>query len=113
MHRPTSLLALFPAALFAFSTSCSSPTSSGSGGGGTISVGAIHIAGCSNTASPLPGWKNCTATAALTITEAISSGYVSVYMNYPTSGSFYHGQAQVVSGTTSYTVTMMNDYVPV
>lgn len=77
---------------------------------GAVTVGRLTYS-CSTSASPLPGWRNCTGTVALTITKTISSGIVSVFFNYGSSGSFYHGQVAVTPGVTSYTVNVVNEYV--
>lgn len=80
---------------------------------GTVRVDKIAWA-CSISASPLPGWRNCTATASLNISRTIQSGYVSVFFNYPSSGAFFHGELAVnSSGGTAQTVTvnLVNDYV--
>ena len=53
---------------------------------------------CASSASPLPGWRSCQGTVKLIIKRALSSGYVSVFFNYPDSGGFYHGQLYVGSG---------------
>jgi hypothetical protein len=78
---------------------------------GTVTIGAVTWS-CSISASPLPGWRSCTGTVALNITKTISSGYVSVFYNYPDSGSFFHGDLQVGSGTPgNVTVNLRNSYV--
>ena len=79
---------------------------------GTVAVGKISWA-CTISASPLPGWRNCTATVALTISKTIQSGYVAVFFNYPSSGAFFHGDLAVNSGgpTQSVTVNLINEYV--
>jgi hypothetical protein len=80
---------------------------------GTVTLQSVQITGCPTSASPLPGWVNCTATVSLTVTTTVTSGYVSVYFNYPNSASFYHGQLQVSSRTPgSIVVPVVNDYVP-
>ena len=78
---------------------------------GTVTVGRVTWS-CAISASPLPGWRNCTGTVALAITKTISSGYVSAYFNYPDGGSFFHGDLQVGSGTPgNVTVNVVNNYV--
>ena len=72
----------------------------------------VQLTGCPQSASPLPGWVNCTGTVTVSVTGAPSSGYLSVYMNYGSSGSFYHGSTSAASGTTSYPIGVVNDYVP-
>jgi len=72
----------------------------------------VQLTGCPSSASPLPGWVNCTGVITLSITGAPSSGYVSTYMDYGSSGTFYHGQAAVLSGATSVSVNVVADYVP-
>ncbi|HEY5220406.1 MAG TPA: hypothetical protein VIJ16_11390 [Gemmatimonadaceae bacterium] len=80
--------------------------------GGTVVLNGLTLSGCGPSASPLPGWTNCTGTVTLNITKTVSSGYVSVYFNYPDDGSFYHGQYQVSSGKPgSIVVPMINNYV--
>lgn len=91
---------------------CSSSSLTGAGGG-TVTLQSVQITGCPTSASPLPGWINCTATVSLTVTKTVTSGYVSVFFNYPNSGSFYHGQLQVSSSTPgSIVVPVVNEYVP-
>lgn len=79
---------------------------------GTIAVGQVAWA-CSISASPLPGWKNCTATVILKISKPIQSGYVSVYFNYPDDGGFFHGELAVNAGgvTQTVTVNLVSEYV--
>lgn len=79
----------------------------------SFSVGSTHVqlTGCPKSAAPLPGWVNCTGVITLSVTGVPSSGYLSTYMNYGSSGSFYHGQAAVVEGTTSVTVNVVDEYV--
>jgi hypothetical protein len=78
---------------------------------------AVYVTGysfqsCAGSASPLPGWRGCQGTVTLTINKALSSGYVSVFFNYPDAGSFYHGQLQVGSGVPGrVVVNVVNDYV--
>jgi hypothetical protein len=48
----------------------------------------------------------------LIINRALTSGYVSVFFNYPDSGAFYHGQLYVGSGVPgTVTVHVVNDYI--
>jgi len=79
---------------------------------GTVTVGQVGYS-CTISASPLPGWKNCTGTVGLTISKTIQSGYVSVFFNYPTSGAFFHGELAVNSGGPAQTITInvVNQYV--
>jgi hypothetical protein len=79
---------------------------------GTVAVGKISWA-CTISATPLPGWRNCTATVGLTISKPIQSGYVSVFFNYPSNGAFFHGELAVNSGgpAQSVTVNLVNEYV--
>jgi hypothetical protein len=78
---------------------------------GSVRVTSWTLTGCPTSASPLPGWRNCTGTVNLSITKTIPSGVVSVYFNYPDNGAFYHGQLQVGSGIPgSVTVNVVNDY---
>lgn len=79
---------------------------------GSVNVGQMTW-GCSISADPLPGWRNCTATVSLTISSVITSGYVSVFFNYPTSGAFFHGELAVASSGVLQTVTvnLVNEYV--
>jgi hypothetical protein len=80
---------------------------------GPVTVGQIGYS-CASSASPLPGWKNCSGTAILTISRSIQSGYVSVLFNYPSNGAFYRGELAVTSAGPVQTVTVpiVNDYVP-
>jgi hypothetical protein len=78
----------------------------------TVSVNNVHLTGCPTPATPLPGWRNCTGTILLSVTGTPSSGYISTYMDYGSTGTFYHGQVAVVSGTSSYTVNVVSEYVP-
>lgn len=71
----------------------------------------VQLTGCPQSASPLPGWLNCTGTITVSATGTPSSGYLSVYMNYGSSGSFYHGSVAAGSGTQSYPISVVNDYV--
>lgn len=78
---------------------------------GSVRVTKWALTGCPTSASPLPGWVNCTGTVTLSITQTIPSGVVSVYFNYPDNGAFYHGQLQVGSGVPgTVTVNVVNDY---
>ena len=78
---------------------------------GTVTVGRVTWS-CVTSAAPLPGWRNCTGTVALTITRTISSGYVSAYFQYPDSGSFFHGDLQVGTAVPgAVTVNVVNEYV--
>jgi len=103
---------VFPLITVLAVSACSSPTqASDSSPTGTVTVGAVTWS-CTISASPLPGWRNCTGTVALTITKTISSGYVSVFYDYPTSGAFFHGELQVGSGTPgAVIVNVVNEYV--
>ena len=79
---------------------------------GTVAVGNVKWS-CTISATPLPGWKNCTGTVDLNISIQIPSGYVSVYFNYPSTDSFFHGQAAVATTgiTQAITVNLTNPYV--
>jgi hypothetical protein len=79
---------------------------------GTVAVGQLSWT-CTISATPLPGWRNCTATVGLTISKAIQSGYVSVFFNFPDGGAFFHGELAVAagSGTKTVTVNLVNEYV--
>lgn len=79
---------------------------------GTVAVGKISWS-CSISASPQPGWRNCTATVALTISKTVQSGYVTVVFDYPSTGAFFHGELAVNSGgpAQSVTVNLVNQYV--
>jgi hypothetical protein len=93
--------------LVAIGCSADSPTSLA----GSVRVTKWALTGCPTSASPLPGWRNCTGTVTLSITKTIPSGVVSVYFNYPDNGAFYHGQLQVGSGIPgTVTVNVVNDY---
>jgi hypothetical protein len=90
---------------------CSSDSATGIVG--SVRVNSWVLSGCSVSASPLPGSRNCTGTVTLSITKSIPSGVVSVFFNYPDDGSFYHGQLQVGSGIPgTVTVNVVNDYEP-
>ncbi len=78
----------------------------------TVSSARVQLTGCPSSASPLPGWVNCTGTITLSVSGTPSSGYLSVYMNYGSSGSFYHGSTTAVAGSQSYAISVVNDYVP-
>lgn len=88
---------------------CSGITSPGANG--TVSLQSLKLSGCASSASPLPGWVNCSGSVTLNITKTVTSGYVSVYFNYPDAGSFYHGQIQVSGQPGTIVVAMINDYV--
>jgi len=82
--------------------------------GGTkfqVSLSKVQLTGCPTSASPLPGWRNCTGVITLSVTGVPSSGYLSTYMDYGSSGTFYHGQVAVVDGTTTATVNVVAEYV--
>lgn len=72
----------------------------------------VQLTGCPQSASPLPGWRNCTGTVTLTATGTPPSGYFSVYMDYGSSGTFYHGSIAGGTGTQSYVINIVADYVP-
>jgi len=78
----------------------------------SVSVSRVQLTGCPKSASPLPGWVNCTGTVSLTVSKPPSTGYISVYFDYGSTGTFYHGQAAIASGTQAYTVNVVADYVP-
>ncbi|MDO8793301.1 MAG: BACON domain-containing carbohydrate-binding protein, partial [Vicinamibacterales bacterium] len=90
--------------------------SAGTTTGGQDGLGAwtFRGTGCDRSADPLPGWTNCRGTITVTITQVNQSGYVSVFMAYPDSGSFYHGQVAVTAGRAPGTVSIsvVNNYVP-
>lgn len=69
---------------------------------------------CDRSADPLPGWLNCRGTIRLNVTATIRSGYVSAFMAFPDSGSFFHGETRVTAGTSPGTidVAVVNNYVP-
>ncbi len=91
-------------------------TVSQSAGTTTDGLGAwtFRGSGCDRSADPLPGWLNCRGTITVTIAQVNQSGFVSVFMAYPDSGSFYHGQVAVTAGRAPGTVsiTVVNNYVP-
>ena len=102
------------AALLLALTGCSaaSAVANSNTTGGTVLLKGLSLTACTQSAAPLPGWKNCTGTVSLDITKTVSSGYVSVYFNYPDANSFYHGQVAVAQGAPgSVTVSVVNDYV--
>lgn len=73
----------------------------------------VSLTGCGRSASPLPGWTDCTGTITVDATGTPSSGYFSVYMNYGSTGSFYHGAIAAASaGRNSYVISVVNDYIP-
>lgn len=79
---------------------------------GTVTLQAVSITGCPTSAAPLPGWVNCTGTVSLDVTKAVTSGYVSVYFNYPNTSAFYEGELPVASGTPGdIVVPVLNAYV--
>jgi hypothetical protein len=87
-------------------TSVTSPSTIGS-----VSATQVSLTKCQTPAAPLPGWLNCPGTITLSITETISSGTVSVYMNY-LGNSFFHGQLAVGAGIPgSVSVPVNDDYV--
>jgi len=93
--------------LAAMGCATDSPTSPA----GSVRVTKWALTGCTTSASPLPGWRNCTGNVTLSITKTIPSGVVSVYFNYPDNGAFYHGQLQVGSGIPgTVVVNVVNDY---
>jgi len=79
---------------------------------GTITVGQVSWS-CKISAAPLPGWRNCTGTVELTISKVITSGFVSVFFNYPDDGAFFHGELAVTSGgpAQKVTVNVVNEFV--
>jgi hypothetical protein len=78
---------------------------------GSVTVTKWSLAGCTTSAAPLPGSRNCPGTVTLSITRTIPSGIVSVYFNYPDNGAFYHGELQVGSGIPgTVVVNVVNDY---
>jgi hypothetical protein len=80
---------------------------------GTVTVGQFSYS-CSLSASPLPGWKACPGTVALTISKPIQSGYVAVIIYYPSLGAWFRGELAINSAGLAQTVTvsLVNDYVP-
>ena len=67
---------------------------------------------CSQTTPGLPGWINCTGCVSLTVNKNVSSGYVSVYFDFPDAGSFFHGQLQMPNGKPgAIVVPVTNEYV--
>jgi PKD repeat protein len=81
-----------------------------SGTTGGDSVLALQFSKCQGSASPLPGWKNCPGVAKISITQPVSSGWISVFFNYPDDGSFYHGDLQIGSATGTFLVSVINEY---
>ena len=94
-------------------TACSSSTTTEpSATDGGVYVNGYAFQSCASSASPLPGWRSCQGTVRLIINRALSSGYVSVFFNYPDSGAFYHGHLYVGSGVPgTVTVNVVNDYI--
>jgi hypothetical protein len=78
---------------------------------GSVTATQVSWTACQKSATPLPGWLNCPGTIALSVTETISSGTVSVYMNF-LGNSFFHGQLAVDPGFRgNVSVPVNNDYV--
>jgi hypothetical protein len=85
-------------------TSATAPTSPV----GNVTATQVSFTQCLKSATPLPGWLNCPGTITLSVTETISSGTVSVYMNY-LGNSFFHGQLTVEPGFRGNVPVPVND----
>jgi len=50
----------------------------------------------------------------MTITKTVQSGYVSAFLPYPDSGSFYHGDVRVTAGSKpgAIEINLLNNDVP-
>lgn len=80
---------------------------------GTVSATGWTLSTCAKSASPLPGWLDCPGTVTVFVPKPVKSGVVSVYFNYPDSGTFYHGQQTVGAGAPgTVVVSVINQYVP-
>ena len=91
---------------------CPGITDPGGVAGGKVEYVGYRAVSCAASASPLPGFRTCSLIVAVTITQALSSGTVSVYFNYPNEGSFYQGELTGLSGFTgTKEVTLKNGYV--
>lgn len=81
---------------------------------GVTTLSSFNFGVCDRSATPLPGWTSCHASVKLNVGQKSSAGVISVYVNYPDDGSFYHG-ALNLSGLPSpagtVTVQLTNDYV--
>jgi hypothetical protein len=102
----------FAAGLAAFAFVAGCPDSTASKGVTTLSSFSFGV--CDRSASPLPGWTGCHASVKLNVGQKSSAGAISVYVNYPDGGSFYHGALNLVglpSPAGAVTVQLTNDYV--
>jgi hypothetical protein len=78
-----------------------------------VVITSLLMGSCASTAAPLPGWKGCTASMSLYVSMTVTSGYVSVYFQYPDSGSYYYGDVQTgLQQPGDIVVNLVNDYVP-
>lgn len=79
---------------------------------GTVQFESFAFAGCDLPGDPLPGWRDCHATVSLTVTKTVRSGYVTVIINYPDDGSFYHGSYVTTSSKPGhFTYSIKNQYI--
>ncbi|HEX4348260.1 MAG TPA: hypothetical protein VHZ73_11855 [Vicinamibacterales bacterium] len=106
------ILACAIATGFAGCTNMNSPSVDYQTNDGTVFPQIPALTGCGSSASPLPGSKNCTGSIQVTVPKPVTTGVISVYFNYPDSGSFYHGQVSVGSGAPgTVTVPLVNEYI--
>jgi hypothetical protein len=94
----------------AFTAGCPDSTASK----GVTTLTAFTFAPCDRSASPLPGWTGCHASIQLNVGQKSSAGVISVYVNYPDAGSFYHGALNLVglpSPPGAVSVQLVNDYL--
>ena len=78
------------------------------------SVVNLHLDACrSQTKGYITGLYNCTGTVTVDIPTPITTDTVSVSLDFPDSGSFFHGSQTIPSGFTGQvTVPIVNDYEP-
>lgn len=68
---------------------------------------------CDPTPAPQGGSTNCHASLGLYVNMTVSSGWVSIRMDYPQPGSTYVGDGQTDQGPPGYVfVPLVNPYVP-
>jgi len=96
--------------------SCKSPTKPTDSDGGqtnrlTVTYVRLDMRGstCRRPVS-LPGFLDCEAVVVVRLNQSTESGFISAFMAYPDSGSFYHGEAQAAAGEVS--IRMVNNYIP-
>jgi hypothetical protein len=81
--------------------------------GAAVSNVRIYLTGCSGSADPLPGWRNCTGRVTMDVDADIRTGWIQVVFAFPTAGSFYQGAVQVTPGRIrgNVSVDVKNGYV--